>query len=59
MDGIESKEAWEVIGPYPGNHTNNHHRLFDFNGKGEYRTPAFTWFQPPPGLTGIKVLELR
>ena len=49
--------AWEVIGPYPGNHTNNHHRLFDFNGKGEYRTPAFTWFQPPPGLTGIKFLN--
>ncbi|MFI5405242.1 MAG: PQQ-dependent sugar dehydrogenase [Nitrososphaerales archaeon] len=49
--------AWEPNGPYPGNHTNNPHRLFDFNGKGEYRTPALTWLQPPPGLTGIKFLN--
>ena len=49
--------AWEPNGPYPGNHTNNPQRLFDFNGTGEYRTPAFTWFQPPPGLTGIKFLN--
>jgi glucose/arabinose dehydrogenase len=49
--------VWEPNGPLPGNFTNKPEGLVDFNGTSKYRSPEFTWFQPPPGLTGIKFLN--
>jgi glucose/arabinose dehydrogenase len=48
---------WQPDGPFPGNYTINPPNLDDFNGTGKYNPPALAWFQPPPGLTGIKFLH--
>jgi glucose/arabinose dehydrogenase len=38
-----------------GNVTTDPSELYDFNGKGKYRSPEFTWFTPV-GVSGLKFL---
>ena len=48
---------WEPKGQAPGKITYLPKGLFSYNGTSTYRTPELTWYQPPPGLTGIKFLN--
>ena len=48
---------WEPKGQAPGKITFWPKELFNYNGTSMYRSPELTWYQPPPGLTGIKFLD--
>ena len=49
--------VWETNENFPGNVTSNVTSLFEYNGKGHYRAPEFTWFDPSTGPTGITFLN--
>jgi glucose/arabinose dehydrogenase len=49
--------VWETNENFPGNVTDGVTGLFDYNGKGRYRVPEFTWFDPSTGPTAITFLN--
>ena len=48
---------WEPKGQAPDKITYLPKGLFSYNGTSMYRAPELAWYQPPPGLTGIKFLN--
>jgi aldose sugar dehydrogenase len=48
---------WKDNGEFAGPITRNPHGFVEFNGKGKYSPPEFTWFKPAVGPTAIKFLN--